>query len=262
MACFRIILAFKSHIGVDAWACIIVFETSDYKHYIRQSLWDGCRHVAHCPSNWRAFSSYAIIQCNFPEMKITRTWYNFTKWRLWWKSIMSESQYGGNMIQRTQHDISWNSALSPHSWWTLSTSKRQNLSANHGEHQTTMNITKHLGVYTWYSFSLTSFFINLRSNLDITRHTFNVYSEYILRKTPTFPGVSILRILPFIVQLRSKVMTYLLETARFLILSYSFLVYACLAVYPQSTRVRDKSAHKLWDWAGVIPRAQKQSAAD
>ena len=38
---FRIIIAFKLHIRIDAWACINVFGTSDSKHCIRPSLCDA-----------------------------------------------------------------------------------------------------------------------------------------------------------------------------------------------------------------------------
>ena len=52
---FHVIFAFKSHIRVDAWACINVFGTRGSKHYVRQSHWDECRRVSHYPTNWLSF---------------------------------------------------------------------------------------------------------------------------------------------------------------------------------------------------------------
>ena len=52
---FRIIVAVKSHIRVDAWAGTNVFGTSDSKHYIRRSLWDECCSVLHCPHQFVGF---------------------------------------------------------------------------------------------------------------------------------------------------------------------------------------------------------------
>ena len=52
---FRIMVAFKSHIRVEARASKHAFGTSDGRRYVRQSLWDESRRVSHCPTNWCAF---------------------------------------------------------------------------------------------------------------------------------------------------------------------------------------------------------------
>ena len=53
---FRISVAFKSDIRVDAWVFINVFGTSDSKYYTGQTLrGSGIGIVSHCSNIWQAF---------------------------------------------------------------------------------------------------------------------------------------------------------------------------------------------------------------
>ena len=59
-------------IWVDAWVFISVFVTSGGKHYTRESFWDECRRVLHCPT-------IGGLPC-YPNQPTQRAWPDKWTW--------------------------------------------------------------------------------------------------------------------------------------------------------------------------------------
>ena len=120
----RNIIAVNWPMRVDAQSCMNVFGTSDSKYYRRQSLWDECRRVSLCPTNWWAFlfhiKALRHIRQLLPTdicinlvMALVQSKLDYCNSLFWnaWAAILDKHQKIQNALTRT---------VFPHSRITLS----------------------------------------------------------------------------------------------------------------------------------------------